>query len=73
MIKILLNQRELLVGPNVTASVHPQSLGSNEERFVRTERIDMRNIIVDKKSGLLIRLKSFSVEAAVRIRRFVKL
>ena len=38
--------------------------GSGENGFVRTKRSDTRNIIANKKPGLLIRLKSLVAEAA---------
>lgn len=35
-----------------------RALGSDENGFVRTERSDTRNIIKNKKPGLLIQIKS---------------
>ena len=48
--------------------VCPQSLRSDEKGFVRTENIYMRNIIANKKPGLLIRLTSFAVKAQTLLR-----
>ena len=41
-----------------------RALGSDEKGFVRTQRSDTRNIIANKKPGLLIRLKSLAAGAA---------
>ena len=48
--------------------VCPQSLRRDEKGFVRTENIYMRNIIANKKPGLLIRLTSFTVKAQTLLR-----